>query len=140
MTHRRPFSAARSLQLSLVGVLFALGACGGGSGEPTAAPSQENPTVTVEGVAFTPGELTVEVGDTVEWVNKDEVDHTVTSGDAGEQGVPGVDKGTPPKPDGLFDDKLARAGSTSSFTFDERGTFVYFCRVHASMTGVITVE
>ena len=147
MTHRWSFSA-RPLQLSLVGLLFVLGACGGGSGEATSAGSgeatsagsQENSTVTVEGIAFLPRELTVEVGDTVEWVNKDEVDHTVTSGEAGEQGVPGVDEGTPPEPDGLFDDELKRAGSTSSFTFDEPGTFIYFCRVHASMTGVVTVE
>ena len=96
--------------------------------------------MTIEGIAFEPGELTVGTGDTVVWTNEDDVDHTVTSGDAGDQGVPGVDEGTPPTPDGLFDDTLARAGSTSSFTFEEAGTYAYFCRVHASMRGVITVE
>ena len=96
--------------------------------------------MTIEGIAFDPDELTVEVGDTVTWINKDEVDHTVTSGEPGEQGVPGVDEGTKPKVDGLFDDALERAGSTSSFTFEERGTFVYFCRIHAAMKAVVVVE
>ena len=41
---------------------------------------------------------------------------------------------------GLFDDALERRGSTFSFTFDKAGTYEYFCRVHASMTGAITVE
>ena len=96
--------------------------------------------MTIEGIAFEPGELTVQVGDTVTWVNKDPVDHTVTSGEPGEQGIPGVEEGTKPKLDGLFDEPLERAESTYSYTFEERGTFVYFCRVHAAMKAVVTVE
>lgn len=94
----------------------------------------------IEGIAFDPGTLAVEVGDTVTWVNEDPVDHTVTSGRPGEQGVPGVSEGTKPKTTGMFDDVLERRGSTTSFTFDEAGTYEYFCRVHAAMKGVITVR
>jgi plastocyanin len=121
--------------------LAAIGvACSGSAEDPnvTAAPSQTE--VTIEGIAFDPDELTVEVGDTVTWVNEDAVDHTVTSGEPGEQGIPGVEEGTAPKTDGLFDEPLKRAGSTASFTFERRGTFVYFCRIHAAMKAVITVE
>ena len=135
-----PFVSSCLRRLAPATVLLVLGACGGASDDPASAPRPEKKVVTIEGIAFEPGELTVQVGETVEWLNKDEVDHTVTSGDPGEQGVPGVDKGTPPEPDGYFDEPLKRAGAMTSFTFDERGTFDYFCRVHASMTGVITVE
>lgn len=134
-----------ALWLLLVALSVVLSACGGSgdeTGEPTtSAGNQPSETeVIIEGIAFDPKELTVQAGDTVTWVNKDPVDHTVTSGTPGEQGVPGVEEGTKPKVDGMFDDPLKSAGSTSSFTFEERGTFVYFCRVHAAMTAVVTVQ
>ena len=138
-SHRSP-RRLQALRLSLVAVLVGLGACSGSAGDTTAAAGSPRTEVTIEGIAFDPDELTVQVGETVTWVNKDEVDHTVTSGKPGEQGIPGVEKGTAPKTDGLFDEPLERVGSTSSFTFEERGTFLYFCRIHAAMTAVVTVE
>ena len=121
-------------------MLVGLGACSESGGDTTAAADPPRTEVTIEGIAFDPDELTVEVGDTVTWVNKDEVDHTVTSGEPGEQGIPGVEEGTKPKLDGLFDEPLKREGSEFSFTFEESGTFVYFCRIHAAMEAVVTVE
>lgn len=94
----------------------------------------------VEGLAFDPEIVKVPSGTTVTWTNEDAVAHTVTSGAIGEQGVPGVSKGKPDRPDGLFDDELADAGATSSFTFDEPGTYEYFCRIHGGMTGTVVVE
>jgi plastocyanin len=32
------------------------------------------------------------------------------------------------------------ADATFAFTFDEPGTYAYFCRVHQSMTGEIVVR
>ena len=96
--------------------------------------------MTIKGLEYLPGDVTVGVGETVTWINNDPVDHTVTSGKPGKQGVPGVSEGTDPKLDGLFDEPLEEEGSTTSFTFDEPGTYAYFCRVHAAMKGVITVE
>lgn len=139
MKQRRSSVTAPRAWICLVAVALLTAACGGDATENAGAEAGRR-AVTIEGIAFEPGELTVSVGDTVVWTNQDDVDHTVTSGEAGDQGVPGVDEGTPAKPDGFFDDALARAGSTSSFTFDEAGTYPYFCRVHASMKGVITVE
>jgi plastocyanin len=138
MKQRRSSLAARPAWLIAAASLLAFGACGGDAREGTGSGRDE--AVTIEGIAFEPDELTIDRGDTVVWTNEDDVDHTVTSGEAGDQGVPGVDEGTPSKPDGLFDDALERAGSTSSFTFEEAGTYLYFCRVHAAMKGVITVE
>ena len=122
-----------------------LAACGGSSAGTGAAGTgaESDPVrseVVVEGIAFEPETLTVSVGETVTWVNEDPVDHTVTAGRPGEQGVPGVSEGTKPKTTGMFDDALERRGSTFSFTFEKAGTYEYFCRVHVAMRGVITVE
>ena len=140
MTKRRSSVAIRRALIGLAATALLTAACGGGAAENAGAEADPMAAVTIEGIAFEPRELTVSAGDTVVWTNEDDVDHTVTSGEPGDQGVPGVDEGSPPKPDGLFDDALARAGSTSSFTFEEPGTYPYFCRVHEAMTGVITVE
>jgi plastocyanin len=104
-----------------------------------AAGSVERETVTIEGLSFTPNELTVDAGTTVEWTNDDPVEHTVTSGTKGAQGVPGVSKGKPDRPDGDFDAQLA-PGKTFSFTFDTPGTYEYFCRIHGGMTGTVVVD
>jgi|SRR5687767_5645876 len=116
-------------------------ACGGemppGDGQ---AERSKSTAVTIEAIAFDPADLEVSVGDTVTWTNQDEsVKHTVTSGKPGDKGVPGLDNAKPDKPDGVFDGTLADADDTFEFTFDEEGTFAYFCRVHPVMTAVVRV-
>ena len=114
-----------------------LPSCGG---SPDAAESSPA-AVTVEHVAFTPASLKVNAGTEVTWTNLDaDVVHTATSGTPGDKGVPGLDNGTPPRPDGTFDGEMDGADATFSFTFDEPGTYAYFCRVHQSMTGEIVVR
>ena len=41
---------------------------------------------------------------------------------------------------GIFDSGLFMAGQTFEFTFDESGTFDYFCMVHPWMTGKVIVN
>jgi plastocyanin len=77
---------------------------------------------------FMPNSLQVNVGDTVTWTNEDTAAHTVTSGTP-------VDG-----PSGLFDSGLIVAGSTFDFTFNETGTYPYFCIVHPWMKGEIKVS
>jgi plastocyanin len=45
----------------------------------------------------------------------------------------------PATKDAQFDGQVA-AGSTFSVTFTDAGTFKYFCAIHNSMTGTITVN
>ena len=77
---------------------------------------------------YLPYEATVAVGTTVTWSNDDTAAHTVTSGS--------VSAGTT----GVFDSGLFMSGGTFDFTFDEAGTYDYFCMVHPWMTGMIHVE
>ncbi|MGI9565458.1 MAG: PEFG-CTERM sorting domain-containing protein [Nitrosopumilus sp.] len=76
---------------------------------------------------YTPSSVSVGVGETVTWSNDDTAAHTVTSGSAAD----GVD--------GIFDSSLFAAGTTFSHTFEEEGTFDYFCMVHPWMVGAVTV-
>lgn len=83
--------------------------------------------------AFSPNVITVGVGTTVTWVNNDTLFHTVTSGiSTGELGKAGT-------PDGKFDSGEIQAGETYQRTFDEAGTFDYFCTPHPWMIGQVIV-
>lgn len=128
------------VSLAIAAALLA-GACGGTpSSEPNEPAAEPERAVALEGLTFDPKELTVSPGTTITWTNEDEVAHTVTSGIKGEQGVPGVSKGMPDRPDGAFDEALDDRGASYAFTFDEPGTYEYFCRIHGGMTGVVIVE
>ncbi len=137
----RPRAGSRLVWLAIVVALLG-GGCGGSasseSSERRAARGQAG--IALEGLAFAPKELTVAAGTTVTWTNEDTVEHTVTSGVKGKQGVPGVSKGEPDRPDGAFDRELAGRGESYSFTFDDPGTYEYFCRIHGGMTGLVIVE
>ena len=77
---------------------------------------------------FIPNPVTIPVGGTVTWENNDTAAHTSTAGSATEG------------PSGVFDSSLIMAGSSFSHTFDEAGTYDYFCMVHPWMVGSVTVS
>src|SRR5689334_22784938 len=79
--------------------------------------------VRMSNFAFTPANLTVDVGDTVVWTNT-----VITGHDTVSQGV--------------WASALLARGQTFSFTFNNAGTFNYVCTPHISfgMTGRITVR
>lgn len=72
---------------------------------------------------YSPAQIKVKKGTTVTWVLKSTMMHTITSYDGVINGI--VD------PNGE---------SRFSFTFNETGTFNYFCMVHPYMTGTVIVE
>jgi plastocyanin len=126
----------------LVGALGLVGCGTDGSSAPSAATDgKQDKQVSLEAIAFQPSTIEIEAGTTVVWTNKDnEVLHTVTSGRAKKEGIPGQTEDTPGKPDGLFDKRLPDEGDTFSFTFDKPGTYTYYCAIHAPMTGTVTVS
>ena len=81
--------------------------------------------------SYSPNPINIKVGTTVKWNNIDSTMHTVTSG------VPNtVSAGE------LFDSGLTALimpSKTYSYKFMNPGEFTYFCRVHPTMTGKITV-
>src|SRR5919204_584228 len=70
---------------------------------------------------FDPTSLTIAVGDTVTWTNHGQVAHTVTANG------------------GSFDSGTLNSGRSFTHTFNQAGTFPYFCQFHAGMKGTITV-
>jgi plastocyanin len=78
---------------------------------------------------YDPSPLTVKVGTSVTWTNKDSSIHTVTSG-LPEEG----DVGT------LFDSSLISPGMTFMHVFDKTGTLDYSCTLHPFMHGQIIVK
>jgi len=76
--------------------------------------------VNVANMAFTPGEVSAHVGDTIEWVSTDFVMHTATARDKQ------WDITIPPK-------------GTGSVVLKQAGTIDYYCRFHPNMKGRITV-
>jgi amicyanin len=80
-------------------------------------------SVDIKGMAFSPANITVKVGDTVTWTNNDAVAHDVTETD-GQNG---------PK------STLLQPGKSYVFTFDKAGTYNYNCSIHPGMTGSVIV-
>ena len=82
-----------------------------------------NAAVSITNFAFSPGSVTVGIGDTVTWTNNQAgVPHTVTSDTAG-----------------VMDSGTLASGATYAKTFDAAGTFTYFCAIHPTMTGTVIV-
>ena len=108
----------------------------GGASSPS-----DSAEIDVVNIAYAPERLEITSGTKVVWTNQDEsVRHTVTSGLPAKDAVPGVTEGKAARPDGTFDGDLADASSEFTHTFEEPGTYAYFCEVHPSMTGEIVVR
>ena len=95
--------------------------------EPSDAAAEEA-LVRLSQFEFDPPELTITAGTEVSFVNADSSAHTVTEGTDGE-----------PADDPIIDEELTQNASTS-FTFDEAGTYEITCLFHGSMNMTITVE
>ena len=90
-------------------------------------------------VWYDPPQMIIVEGDTISWYNDDKEAHTVTSGTSpGRFGwMDNRDFGTP---DGLFDSGQFLPGESWSHTFEETGTFTYYCIIHPWMEGIVIVE
>jgi plastocyanin len=78
--------------------------------------------VTLANFAFSPTTLTVKVGTTVTWTNKDSTSHTVVSDT------------------GVFDSGNLAPNATYTYVFAKAGTFNYHCSIHPSMKGTVIVQ
>lgn len=79
--------------------------------------------VKIDNFTFAPTPITVPAGTTVQWVNRDDIPHTVVS----------EDKST-------FKSKALDTDDNYSYTFTKPGTYTYFCSIHPKMTGKVVVQ
>ena len=127
--------------LAILIITWVMAAVSCGTSSPTTTPAQPgtgtqvkpppgetpglefNPVaVAVENFAFSPATITIAVGTTVTWTNKDDVRHTVTSRTQ------------------LFDSGLLAKDSSFSYKFDQKGSYEYYCIPHPYMVGKVIVE
>jgi plastocyanin len=95
------------------------------AGSPASSANTAEPAsaeVKVDNFSFGPATLTVAVGTTVTWTNRDDIPHTVVSTDK------------------LFKSKVLDTDEKFSFTFAKAGSYPYFCSIHPKMTGSVVVQ
>ena len=85
------------------------------------------PGCDIEDICYIPSEIVVEKGDSVTWLNEDSSFHSVTSGIYGE-------------PTGLFDSGYLDPYEYYTLSFDEIGTYDYYCTLHPWMFAQVIVE
>jgi len=89
------------------------------SAQETAASTTE---VKIDNFVFGPAAITVPVGTTVTWINRDDIPHTVVSTEK------------------MFKSKVLDTDEKFSYTFTKAGEYPYFCSIHPKMTGKVVVQ
>ena len=89
---------------------------------PPAYMQASSAEVKIDNFSFGPAALTIAVGTTVTWTNRDDIPHTVVSDDK------------------VFKSKVLDTDEKFSFTFSKPGTYPYFCSIHPKMTGKVVVQ
>jgi plastocyanin len=114
----------RSVFTAVLSVALGIATLAAGTGYFAANAQQKPETmeVKIDNFSFGPGTLTVPVGTTVTWTNRDDIPHTVVSTDM------------------VFKSKVLDTDEKFSFTFSKAGTFPYFCSIHPKMTGKVVVQ
>ena len=86
----------------------------------TVTTAQSANVVLIENHSFNPASLTIKVGDSVTWTNRDSASHNVIFAD--------------------FESDLLKKEDSFTHTFDTAGTFTYICGPHPYMEGTIEVQ
>ncbi len=117
----------RSVSIAVLGVATLMGIVALAASprySPAAQQKAEAAEVKIDNFSFGPAALTVPVGTTVTWTNRDDIPHTVVSTDE-------------PK---VFKSKVLDTDEKFSFTFSKAGTYPYFCSIHPKMTAKVIVQ
>jgi amicyanin len=118
----------RSVSIAGLAAALVLGTLGLATGQKSyVASAQEKMSmmeVKIDNFTFGPATLTVPVGTTVTWINKDDIPHTVVGTDDSK----------------TLKSKVLDTDEKFSFTFSKAGTYPYFCSIHPKMTGKVIVQ
>jgi plastocyanin len=117
----------RSVFIASLAAALVLGMGAFGTGRKGVTRAQQKAStmeVKVDNFSFGPVTLTVPVGTTVMWTNRDDIPHTIVSTDD-------------PK---AFKSKVLDTDEKFSFTFSKPGTYPYFCSIHPKMIGKVIVQ
>ena len=108
---------------------IALTGCGGDDSGPmtspgssSTVPAESTTEVDISDFKFAPEVVTVEAGAELTWTNSDDAPHTATADDSS------------------FDTGDLDKGDSKTVTFDEPGTFSYYCRFHPFMKATVEVR
>ena len=108
-----------------VGVLAGLALSSGSGNDEDATPTVLDDlavTIDIRDFRYRPPNLSVPVGATVTWVNGDEAPHDSKARDK------------------TWGTNLLQRDEESVITFDEAGTWEYYCTIHPYMTATLTVR
>jgi plastocyanin len=86
---------------------------------------KEQPGKAQAGFVFSPAKLTIHVGDTVKWVDKDSTPHNIVGQNSASK---------------KLINRAAFNTKSYSVTFKKKGTYKYVCQIHPGMDGQITVK
>jgi plastocyanin len=89
---------------------------------PTPGPTSAPIAVKIVDFAFSPQKVTIPVGASVTWTNRDDVAHTATASDSS------------------FDSGNLANGQSWTHMFTKAGKYAYICSYHPNMTGTIIVQ
>ncbi len=78
--------------------------------------------IKIDNFSFSPATITVPVGTTVRWTNRDDIPHTIVADDK------------------TFKSKPLDTDEQFTYTFTKAGTYNYFCGLHPKMTARIVVQ
>lgn len=115
-----------TIRISGMAILLAVLTFGGPGSTFAAAPDNKSASevaVKIDNFSFSPATITVAVGTTIRWTNRDDIPHTVVS----------EDKTT-------FKSKVLDTDEQFTYTFTKPGTYSYFCSIHPKMTAKVVVQ
>ncbi len=78
--------------------------------------------IKIDNFSFGPADVSIPVGTTVTWTNRDDIPHTVVSTEK------------------AFKSKVLDTDEKFSFTFTQAGIYPYFCSIHPKMAGRVVVQ
>ncbi len=92
-------------------------------GKATTTPAVGDSTIRIAEFLYEPETLTVKAGSTITWANQDRAPHTATAAD-----------------NTTFDTGSLGEGEKGGVTFDDPGTYAYYCEFHPFMKATIEVK